>query len=415
MFVGVNPAPIPYEEPWVVPFEDRLRALSKGERRIAYFYNRPDTSTFRYRVFNMVQAIEGAPELGISASWFSRDDLHQFRRYIDRAHALVICRTLYNADIGRMISHARARGLRVLFDVDDLIFDPDYTHLILDTLDRVTDQDEVWNQWFGWISRTGATLRLCDGAIVTNPFLASRVGDYAPDVSIRVVPNFLNREQQLHSEEIWAAKLESEFLRDDKVHIGYFSGTPTHNRDFAIAASALAQLLDEDPDIELRVTGYLDLREPMLRHQGRIQSYSLQDFLNLQRLVAEVEINIAPLQNNTFTNCKSELKYFEAAIVGTLTVASPSFTFRRAIRDGTNGLLAAAHEWYPKLRSAVEIARESRRYAGIAERAFQQVREAYRWDGYAKQIAAAVFDDPILTSGEESTEAELARGVGQPV
>jgi len=39
-----------------------------------------------------------------------------------------------------------------------------------------------------------------------------------------------------------------------------------------------------------------------------------------------VEIVIAPLQENVFTNCKSELKYFEAAIVGTI----PSYSPKRA-------------------------------------------------------------------------------------
>ena len=65
--------------------------------------------------------------------------------------------------------------------------------------------------------------------------------------------------------------------------------------------------------------------------------------MNLQRLIAEVEINISPLQNNLFTNCKSELKYFEAAIAGTITVATPTYAFSRAIVDGENGFLAKAY------------------------------------------------------------------------
>ena len=92
--------------------------------------------------------------------------------------------------------------------------------------------------------------------------------------------------------------------------------------------------------------------------------------MNLQRLIAEVEINIAPLQDNLFTNCKSELKYFEAAITGTITVASPTYTFSRAIVDGGNSFLAAAYEWNAKLEAALGLVRQPSRYAEMAEEGF---------------------------------------------
>ena len=76
------------------------------------------------------------------------------------------------------------------------------------------------------------------------------------------------------------------------------------------------------------------LRAAAARVPERIEVCPLQDFVNLQRLIGEVEINIVPLQDNAFTNCKSELKYFEAAIVETVTVATPTYTFSR-VRSGT--------------------------------------------------------------------------------
>jgi hypothetical protein len=56
--------------------------------------------------------------------------------------------------------------------------------------------------------------------------------------------------------------------------------------------------------------------------KDRIEVVPLQDFINLQRSIVEVEIHIAPLQDNVFTNCKSDLKFFDAAICGILTLAS---------------------------------------------------------------------------------------------
>jgi glycosyltransferase involved in cell wall biosynthesis len=391
MFNAARTRPIPYRDPWTQIFEDRIAALSSRPRRIAYFYERPDTSTFRYRVFNMVEALAAAPELGISASWFHRGDLHRMDHFLDRADTLVICRTHYNAAIGRLVARAKARGLPVLFDVDDLVFDVSHVHLLIDALDQDLEADATWENWFGWIGRIGATLRLCDRAITTNAFLARQIQRFAPELRAVVVPNFLNREQQATSFGLFEAKRRSGFARDGNIHIGYFSGTPTHNRDFAVVERALARLLDRDPRLVVRVVGFLEPRGELLRHRDRLETYPLQDFLNLQRLLAEVEVNIVPLQDNLFTNCKSELKYFEAAICGTLTIASPTFVFRRAISEGKNGFLACAHEWEAKLGAAIATLEESDGYAAIAERAFHHAESVYGWNRQARAIVDAVF------------------------
>ncbi len=391
MFVSSDRTPIPYSDPWELSLEERIEGLVSRECRIAYFYERPDTSTFRYRIFNMAQALDAAPDLGISASWFSRADLPRSEHFIDRADALVICRASYNAAMNRMVAYAKARGIPVLFDVDDLVFNTDYAQLILDTLDQPYENEAAWNHWFAYIGRIGGTLRLCDGAIVTNDFLAERVKEFAPWMVPQVVPNFLNRVQQKISRQIMAAKQISAFERDDKIHIGYFSGTPTHNWDFEIAESALASLLDQDPRLIVRMVGFLEPRGPMVKHRDRIEIYPLQDFLNLQRLIGESEINIAPLQVNTFTNCKSELKYFEAAIVGTLTIATPTYTFCRAIKDGENGFLAQGHEWKEKIQRAVGIVDHIDEYAALADAAYTLAENSYGWNVYADRIAAAVF------------------------
>ena len=404
MFTGLDTGSIAYTDPWVLSFEERFRAFSKGARRIAYFYETPDTSTFRYRVFNMVEALEAAPETGISASWFSRADLPYLERFIDRADALILCRTRLDADIDRMILRARARGIRVLFDVDDLVFDPEYVPLILDVLGQPIHSQEVWDYWFAYAGRIGATLRLCDRAIVTNQFLAGKLQEYLPRITPRIVPNFLNRRQQAESERIFASKRRSGFARDGRIHLGYFSGTPSHNRDFQIAVNALSAMLEQDPRVVLRIVGFLKPDDFIKGHRDRIEVYPLQDFLNLQAIVGEVEINIAPLLDNSFTNCKSELKYFEAAIAGTLTVSSPSFTIRRAIRGGENGFLANAHEWDVKLREAVRTVLDAPRYIAIAERAFDEVRQTYAWNRYAPQIMSAVFDDSACDSDQEMRE-----------
>jgi len=410
MFQAARRSPISFEGFANATFDERLVALTSRARRIAYYYDKPDTSTFRYRVLNMVQALAAWPEGGISASWFSRRDLGEMHRFIDRADALVICRALYTSAIDRMVTRAKARRIPVLFDCDDLVFDPGYVPLLMQSLDVDPNHDESLQYWFARIARHGAVMRLCDRAIATNPFLAEKMESSTGDMRCHVIPNFLHDVQQAVSAELYAAKRDSGFHSDGTITIGYFSGSPTHDRDFAVVASALRRLMDHDGRIRLRVVGFLNSRDQLEKYGSRVEFHAVQDPLNLQRLIAETEINIAPLQNNLFTNCKSELKYFEAAIAGTLTVATPTYSFTRAIVDGENGFLARAFEWDAKLQAACEVVDSPSRYAAMAERAFDLAERNYGWNRHAPLIAATVFDRETASVSEDSATRQPGAG-----
>jgi glycosyltransferase involved in cell wall biosynthesis len=392
MFQAAQRPPIPFEGFANATFDERLVALTSRSCRIAYYYDKPDLATFRYRVINMVQALGAWPEGGISASWFSRRDLGEMQRFIDRADALVICRALYTSAIDRLVTRAKARRIPVLFDCDDLVFDTNYVPLLMQSLDLDPNHEESLQYWYARIARYGAVMRLCDRAIATNSFLAGKMGSSAGHIRCHVIPNFLHGVQQAVSAELYAAKRQSGFQSDGTITIGYFSGSPTHDRDFAVVAPALTRLLDKDARIRLRVVGFLGARDRLDRYGDRVEFYPVQDPINLQRLIAETEINIAPLQNNLFTNCKSELKYFEAAAAGTLTVATPTYTFSRAIVDGENGFLANAFEWDDKLQNARDTVDNPSRYAAMAQRAFDHADSNYGWNRQGALIAATVFD-----------------------
>ena len=94
-----------------------------------------------------------------------------------------------------------------------------------------------------------------------------------------------------------------------------------------------------------------------------------------------------PLQFNAFTNSKSELKFFEAAAVGTLSIASPSQVYSRTIRHGDNGYIAQAHQWTNVIREAV-----SRLQAGddILQRSRDEAVHKYGWTTQRAAILAAL-------------------------
>ena len=315
----------------------------EGHLAIAYFYERADNSTFRYRIYNMVQAIDGFAD-EVTASYFFLEDLDRLTEISDRADMLVICRTRYDSRVNQLVTAFRRQRKPVLFDIDDLVFNTDYVHIIIKALRADTGSPKVWDDWFAYVSRLGTTLKLCDRALTTNGFLAERIREFA-GIPVSVIPNFLNREQLALSEQVYAARRAADSEADGAPRIGYFSGSPSHAGDFELVAPHLEAVLEQHPALRLMLVGYVDEKNLRKRFGSRISTIGFQDFVNLQRLIGSVTLSLAPLQYNVFTNSKSELKYFEAAVVGTITIASPTYAYSSAISDGENGYIAQAHEW----------------------------------------------------------------------
>ncbi len=389
MFPFLTTGALPYDPPWDrEPLDSRLAAIKRDTTSIVWVYEKPDTSTFRYRVYNMVESLASDRARRATATWFAVTEIPALLPRLAEIDTLVLARVRYDADVARLIAAAKSQGVRVVFDCDDLVFDTRYVHLLLDTLDQDTKPAAAWDWWFAYVGRLEATARLCDGAITTNRFLAEKLSETVAG-PVCIVPNFLNRRQQEVSETLLAAKRARGFAGEGPVTIGYFSGTPSHNRDFAIVTPALARLLDRDPDVRVQIVGFMDDTGPLASHADRVNRVPLHDWINLQRLIAEVEINVAPLQENVFTNCKSELKFFEAAIVGTWTLATPTMPFKRAIHSADMGRLTRAEDWDRGLAEAVTLVRCPARYSALAEANAACVREAYGWDRFADRILEA--------------------------
>ncbi|HXE48754.1 MAG TPA: glycosyltransferase [Ramlibacter sp.] len=377
--------PVAHRDPWHLSLQDRLRLLARRGKRVAYFYELADNSTFRYRVHNMVEVLNhGRDEVG--ASYFFLADLERLDEIADLADLLVICRTRYDHRVNHLIGAFRKRRKRVLFDIDDFVFNTEHVHLIIKTLDLDVRNQQTWHDWFSYNGRLGATLKLCDAGITTNEFLAARMHEFA-GIPVAVIPNFMNPEQLALSERVFAAKARQQPGQDGLIHLGYFSGSPSHNRDFGIVIPALEELLEHDERLGVVVVGYIEAGPRLERFGSRVTRFPFHDYVNLQRLIGSVEFNLMPLQFNTFTDCKSELKYFEAAAVGTLCIASPSHVYARAIRHADNGYLARAYEWADVIRQALN---NLPHYREMAEHARDDAISKYAWFHQRERILDAL-------------------------
>lgn len=313
----------------------------------------------------------------MSASWFFGIDGIALEDVIKDADLLIIHRSGYSSHLAELIRICKKNKTKVLFDIDDFIFEPSEIPTLLNTLDVVNRtethlEDQDWEKWLGTAASMKLAAKMCDGIICTTQYLADKAEEYL-DLPTIVMANFLSEDQFIYSNELYELKVKNDFKRDSFFDIGYFSGTPSHNRDFAIAVGALDSLMSERDNVRLNIVGFLDLPEHFAsKHSQNINRMSLTNYLELQRLISGVEINIAPLQQNSFTHGKSELKFFDAAAVGIPTIASPTASMSKAIVNNETGLIAQNHEWFEQISNLID---------GYETRGFEMGHSAKNWVG----------------------------------
>lgn len=293
----------------------------------------------RYRVLNKQEYLEnhGYKVKVVNLSDFQMKDI----RF---ASTIIVYRAPYSAMLDDMVELAHQKGTKVYFDIDDLVIDTKYTDQLAYV--RGLSKDEKANYDSGVINY-GKMLQLCDGAITSTARLVTELSSYTPQVML---------ERNIASRKLIeiSKKVPNNFTDSTKVKIGYFSGSISHNENFNLIKSDILKLLKEYSDVELHVVGYLDIPEEFKVVKNQLVFHEYVDWQELPALISEVDINLAPLTTNIFNEAKSEIKWLEAALVKTPTVASDIGAFRDIIKNDITGFLCKDNEWFEKLKMCIE-------------------------------------------------------------
>ncbi|MDH3638107.1 MAG: glycosyltransferase, partial [Gammaproteobacteria bacterium] len=122
--------------------------------------------------------------------------------------------------------------------------------------------------------------------------------------------------------------------------IFYGSGTKTHDEDFALVAQPLSRLLHNYPNVRLILVGYLSIPDELRPFMERIDKLPPLEFETFLSVLCLADINIAPLEAGLFADCKSEIKWLEAAMCGVPSVVSRTATYETVIANGITGVIA---------------------------------------------------------------------------
>ncbi len=317
----------------------------------------------RYRTFHLY---EQASLAGIKCQLSHVTD-PQIKRKVSAAKIVILHRAPFDSLIAWIVRTVRHNSGNIILDLDDLLIDPEAMRYIdspdfADPIRRSLYQEDI--------HRYRETLECCDYVITPVEFLAQQV-------RLLGKPAVVHRNAfSLEMLSISNQANTSRKAETDKIVIGYASGTPTHDQDFALAKSTLQLILRRYPNVELRLVGPLHTGEDwadLEKQVGRIKRVSWR---HLPAILAQFDINLAPLRiDNPFGQSKSEIKYMEASLVRVPTIASRGDAFTHAIQQGDTGLLATGpEEWEGAIELLIDQAISRRT---IGERAYQDVLQRY--------------------------------------
>ncbi len=167
-------------------------------------------------------------------------------------------------------------------------------------------------------------IRRVDYAIATTPTLK----DFLLTLGIRyveIVGNTVSDDVLTMSNAAFANRTNN--LKKEDIIIGYASGSPTHEKDLNTVQTVIAKILKQYTHVKICLIGEIDFPKRWEKFSERIRKIPSVNYLLLPQVLATFDINIAPLENRPFAEAKSELKYFEAGLVGVPTVATATVTF----------------------------------------------------------------------------------------
>jgi glycosyltransferase involved in cell wall biosynthesis len=299
----------------------------------------------RYRCSNKLEEFE---YLGLTADSVVAEQAN-WERDLWRYEMFLLHRVQNESRVERFIKRARQLKKPVIYDTDDLVFDerPDR----LSPVTRYYNKQEL-RLHRNFVYRNGRALELCDAAIVSTERLRDSIKELFPDKVVYLHRNAASRKFVELTETVRSTYVRP---KTDLIRIAYVSGSKTHKDDFAECVRPLRRLLQAYPQVRLMAVGHIDIPVEVKDLASQVEAVPPVPWYQVPLCYGMVDINLAPLElNNFFTESKSELKYFEPALMEIPTAASDIAPFRVGIKHGETGFLCGNEDqWYDALERLV--------------------------------------------------------------
>lgn len=249
-----------------------------------------------------------------------------------------------NKQIYDNMVYAQMQGCKVIYDIDDDLFNVDKENPFYDYFSDKTVQANYIE-----------FLKKADAITVSTEPLLKMYSKYNENIS--VIPNLID----FTTYDKWFLEKED----NETIIIGW-AGSPSHVADIALIRKPLLNILCDYP-VKLRILGWNFAENWGIDKQLEYVPYQLP--YEFGRGLQKINIALAPLADTKFNQSKSNLKYLEYSALGIATIASPVGPYN-CITHSENGLLARSEKgWYEYMKSLIEN-KSYREYLGLKANKF---------------------------------------------
>lgn len=220
----------------------------------------------------------------------------------------------------KMVEFCQKQGAKVIFEADDAFIDT-YTEKERKNLQQMGEN---------WRDNAIKTIEMCDALTVTNHYLKENFERYT-DKPIHILPNYMDLN--------WYGRDDLKIVRNtDEVRIGWF-GSKGHFEDMRMIVHAIKRVLDTFPQAKFVYCGFGGMSSDRLvtevgwgedvfkeidRSRREFVIAVPEDMWPMKHRVLDFDIGIAPLIDDKFNHCKTQIKWMEYAMLGTPCVVSPT-------------------------------------------------------------------------------------------
>ncbi|MFA6484800.1 MAG: glycosyltransferase [Parcubacteria group bacterium] len=320
-----------------------VRSLFAGSGDILFVTGGVGDSA-HYRAYNQTEELR---HHGFQCSTTSLDNPF-LSKYADKFKIFIFHRTIITSGLTKLMEKIKKQKKEIIFDTDDLVYDPQFL-CFMDYFKNMSHfEKRLYQNGIGGEIVADPYVKVCT---TTTQYLSQKLEEKGKKVYIS--KNKISDHELEIAENILRniPKVEDEYIR-----IGYFSGTHSHNKDFAVITEALMAVLGKYKNAKLILAGPLDIENKLNIFKSRIEILPRVSRDKYYENIWKVDINLAPLEkDNPFCESKSEIKFTETGILRVPTIAVKNQTFSQVIFDGENGFLADnTDEWVEKIGKLIE-------------------------------------------------------------
>ena len=259
---------------------------------------------------------------------------------IDNYQVVSFSRPTYSRSLREFLGHCEKQNILAIADYDDLTFDPRQANQTPQAVNKQAPVSTIRTK----MNNNLKGLRLFRAVtFATTRLLEQAYGLMENDVRAQVIANGLSNH--------WVSNYAPKHgAKRNPRKIAYLSGSSSHDRDFATIEDTLLDFLEGRPDFILEVTGKLSVNKSKFRSRQLFQAPSVPYEL-LPSVIHDSSVSLAPLADSVFNECKSHIKFIEAAAFGVPSICTP---IPDISRHSCEGLLPATSplEWSKALNLA---------------------------------------------------------------